>query len=217
MVTPGRTVGGPTLLTGICFRADRGGATTPRASGKARHYRYYTCLTAARRGKTGCEGRAIRMDRLDHLVADYPEHRLLDPNRAGHARRASRPARGTGRTPPDPGERTHQTGGGSRTAPEASLRRHRKRRRELKRSVAERADRGIEGDARPGTRGCRTREGRHRDRGPKPHAGATDKIRLRRPPPRAWKGRRISARPSAGFRAACRGRGARGPDHGLAQ
>ena len=63
------------------------------------------------------KGRAIRMDRPDHPVVDYPEHRLLDPNRAGHARRASRPARGTVRTPPDPGERTHQTGGGSRTAP----------------------------------------------------------------------------------------------------
>ena len=30
--------------------------------------------------ENGCEGRTIQMDRLDHLVADYLEHRLLDPN-----------------------------------------------------------------------------------------------------------------------------------------
>ncbi len=81
MVTPGRTVSGPTLLTGICFCADCGGAMTLRTSGKAKHYRYYTCTTAARQGKTGCTCRTIQMDRLDHLVADYLEHRLLDANR----------------------------------------------------------------------------------------------------------------------------------------
>ena len=37
--------------------------------------------TAARLGKTGCKGRTIQMDRLDHLVADYLEHRLPDPSR----------------------------------------------------------------------------------------------------------------------------------------
>ena len=61
------TVSGPTL--------------TLRTSGKAKHYRYYTCSTAARQGKTSCKGRTIQMDRLDHLVADYLEHRLLDPHR----------------------------------------------------------------------------------------------------------------------------------------
>ena len=81
MVTPGRTVSGPTLLTGICFCADCGGAMTLRTSGKAKHYRYYTCSTAARQGKTGCKGRTIKMDRLDHLVADHLETRLLDPER----------------------------------------------------------------------------------------------------------------------------------------
>ena len=48
MVMPGRAVSGPTLLTGICFCADCGGAMTLRTSGKAAHYRYYTCPTAAR-------------------------------------------------------------------------------------------------------------------------------------------------------------------------
>ena len=81
MVTPGRTVSGPTLLTGIAFCADCGGAMTLRTSGKAKHYRYYTCSTAARQGKCGCSGRTIRMDKLDHLVAEHLERRLLNPKR----------------------------------------------------------------------------------------------------------------------------------------
>ncbi len=81
MVTPGRTVSGPTLLTGICFCAECGGAMTLRTSGKAKHYRYYTCSSAARQGKTGCKGRTIPMDRLDHLVAERLEKRLLKPER----------------------------------------------------------------------------------------------------------------------------------------
>ena len=36
---------------------------------------------ATRQGKTGCEGRAIQMDRLDHLVAEHLEQRLLHPKR----------------------------------------------------------------------------------------------------------------------------------------
>lgn len=36
------------------------------------------------------------------------------------------------------------------------------------------------------------RKGRRRDRRPGPHAGAVDEIRLRRSPPHAWKGRRIT-------------------------
>ena len=41
---------------------------TLRISAKAKHYRCYTCPVAARQGKTGCKGRTIGMDRLDHLV-----------------------------------------------------------------------------------------------------------------------------------------------------
>jgi len=81
MVMPGRAVSGPTLLTGICFCADCGGAMTLRTSGKAKHYRYYTCSTAARQGKTGCKGRTINMERLDRLVAEHLEKRLLEPER----------------------------------------------------------------------------------------------------------------------------------------
>jgi site-specific DNA recombinase len=76
-----RFVNGPTLLGGICFCADCGGAMTLRTSGKAEHYRYYTCCTKARKGTTGCGGRTVPMHKLDSLVVDYLEQRLLDPER----------------------------------------------------------------------------------------------------------------------------------------
>lgn len=83
MVTPARVSSGPTLLTGICFCAKCGGAMTLR-TGKGSAggmYRYYTCSTKARQGKIGCEGRSIPMDKLDDLVADHLEERLLQPER----------------------------------------------------------------------------------------------------------------------------------------
>jgi len=82
-MTPARITSGSTLLTGICFCAKCGGAMTLR-TGKGHSggvYRYYTCSTKARQGKTGCEGRSIPMDRLDQLVANHLEDRLLQPER----------------------------------------------------------------------------------------------------------------------------------------
>ena len=79
-VTPARVVSGPTLLTGICFCADCGGAMTLR-TGKGGQYRYYTCSIKARQGETGCKGRSIPMDKLDNLVAGHIEDRLLQPER----------------------------------------------------------------------------------------------------------------------------------------
>ncbi len=83
MVTPARITSGPTLLTGICFCAKCGGAMTMRTGkgGAGGLYRYYTCSTQARQGKTGCEGRSIPMGRLDQLVANHLEERLLQPER----------------------------------------------------------------------------------------------------------------------------------------
>ncbi len=82
MVVPARISSGPTLLTGICFCAKCGGAMTLRTGkGNGGQYTYYTCSTKARQGKTGCEGRSIRMDKLDHLVAGHLEDRLLQPKR----------------------------------------------------------------------------------------------------------------------------------------
>lgn len=80
MKAPG-FVNGPTLLGGICFCADCGGAMTLRTSGKAADYRYYTCCTKARKGETGCKGRTVPMRQLDDLVVDLIERRLLAKDR----------------------------------------------------------------------------------------------------------------------------------------
>jgi site-specific DNA recombinase len=79
-LTAPRITSGPTLLTGICFCAGCGMAMTLR-TGKGGRYRYYTCSTKARQGETGCEGRTVPMDKLDRVVADHIEHRLLQPKR----------------------------------------------------------------------------------------------------------------------------------------
>src|SRR5207237_7200583 len=79
MVAP-RVVSGPTLLTGICFCAACGGAMTLR-TGKSGRYRYYTCCTKARQGETGCKGRTVPMEKLDSVVAEHIEQRLLQPKR----------------------------------------------------------------------------------------------------------------------------------------
>ena len=80
---PPRAVGGPILLTGICFCGCCGGAMTLRSGRNASgtEYRYYTCSTKARQGVKGCPGITIPMDRLDRAVADHLETRLLDPKR----------------------------------------------------------------------------------------------------------------------------------------
>jgi site-specific DNA recombinase len=79
-LTAPRIVSGPTLLTGICFCAACGKAMTLR-TGKGGRYRYYTCSTKARQGEAGCMGRTVPMDKLDSLVADHIERRLLQPAR----------------------------------------------------------------------------------------------------------------------------------------
>ncbi len=78
--TAPRIVSGPTLLTGICFCTACGKAMTLR-TGKGGRYRYYTCSTKARQGETGCPGRTVPMEKLDTLVADHIEQRLLQPKR----------------------------------------------------------------------------------------------------------------------------------------
>ena len=53
-------------------------------TGKGGRYRYYTCSTKARQGETGCAGRTVPMHKLDTLVADHIERRLLQPARLEH-------------------------------------------------------------------------------------------------------------------------------------
>jgi site-specific DNA recombinase len=50
-------------------------------TGKSGRYRYYTCSTCARQGKTVCKGRSVPMDTLDGLVLDHPARRLFTPER----------------------------------------------------------------------------------------------------------------------------------------
>jgi site-specific DNA recombinase len=78
-----RVVTGPILLTGLAHCAGCGGAMTLRTgtSRAGEVYRYYTCSTQARKGKSGCKGRSIRMDKLDMLVTSHLAERLLEPQR----------------------------------------------------------------------------------------------------------------------------------------
>ncbi|AMG74216.1 recombinase family protein [Sphingopyxis granuli] len=82
-LVPARVTSGPTLLTGICFCSKCGGAMTLRTGrgSTGAEYRYYTCSTKARQGKTGCVGRTIQMGKLDDLVANHLDERLLVPAR----------------------------------------------------------------------------------------------------------------------------------------
>lgn len=78
--TPPRVVNSPVLLTGIAKCATCGGGMTLR-TGKSGRYRYYTCSTCARIGKTACKGRSVPMDELDTIVMDSLSRRLLAPER----------------------------------------------------------------------------------------------------------------------------------------
>jgi site-specific DNA recombinase len=66
-VTPPRAVTGPILLTGLATCARRQGRMTLRTSmsKSGQVHRDHSCSTHGRRGRIGCSGRTIRMDRLD--------------------------------------------------------------------------------------------------------------------------------------------------------
>jgi site-specific DNA recombinase len=82
-VTPPRIITGPILLTGLAVCASCGGGMTLRTGTSHRGdvYKYYTCSTHARQGKTRCRGRSIRMDKLDTLVTRHLSERLFQPER----------------------------------------------------------------------------------------------------------------------------------------
>ena len=79
-VMPARVVSGPTLLTGLIHCGNCGGAMTIR-TGNGGRYRYYTCSMKARQGATACSGMTVPMAKLDDLVVDHLEKRLLAPER----------------------------------------------------------------------------------------------------------------------------------------
>jgi site-specific DNA recombinase len=78
-----RVTTGPILLTGLAVCATCAGAMTLRTgtSSTGAIHRYYTCSTCARKGKSACKGRSIRMDKLDSLVTDSLVGQLLHPER----------------------------------------------------------------------------------------------------------------------------------------
>jgi site-specific DNA recombinase len=78
-----RVTTGPILLTGLAVCATCAGAMTLRTgtSSTGAIHRYYTCSTCARKGKSACKGRSIRMDKLDSLVTDSLVGQLLQPER----------------------------------------------------------------------------------------------------------------------------------------
>jgi len=93
-----RVTTGPILLTGLAICATCKGGMTLRTGTSQNGFvhRYYTCSTCARKGKTACKGRSIRMDRLDGLVMTHLVDQLFHPERLAAilisltARRATR-------------------------------------------------------------------------------------------------------------------------------
>lgn len=77
-----RIVNSPVLLTGLAQCATCGGGMQLR-TGKRGKYRYYTCSTCIRQGKTACKGRSVRMDFLDKLVLEHLARRVFVPERIG--------------------------------------------------------------------------------------------------------------------------------------
>jgi DNA invertase Pin-like site-specific DNA recombinase len=78
-----RVTTGPILLTGLAVCATCRGGMTLR-TGTSQNgviHRYYTCSTCARKGKSACKGRSIRMDKLDGLVTGHLVEQLFQPER----------------------------------------------------------------------------------------------------------------------------------------
>ena len=81
-VTAPRIVNGPTLLTGLirCGMPDCSRGMTI-ATGKGGRYRYYKCAAKVNGGAARCECPTLREDRLDGIVLDAMEERILAPAR----------------------------------------------------------------------------------------------------------------------------------------
>src|SRR5262249_10984654 len=80
MMTPARITSGPTPLTGSCFWAKCGGPRPP-GPGKGSAAGMFRSSDQGPAGQTGCTGRSIPMDRLNNLIANHLEERLLQPER----------------------------------------------------------------------------------------------------------------------------------------
>ena len=84
-IIPPRITTSSILLSGLAYCATCDGPMTLRTgtSRSGKMYRYYTCSTSVRMGKTACKGRSFPMDRLDELVTEHVKRRVLEPARLG--------------------------------------------------------------------------------------------------------------------------------------
>lgn len=76
-----RNISSPTLLTGLAKCSKCGGAMMMR-TGKGQGgkiYSYYTCSTAALKGKTECAGQSVPMDKLDRLIVEQLTDQVFTP------------------------------------------------------------------------------------------------------------------------------------------
>ncbi len=213
---PARVVIGPTLLTGICYCGNCGGAMTIR-TGKSGRYRYYACSIKARQGETGCKGRAIPIDKLDNMVVSHIEDRLLDPVRLEKLLGSVLGRR------EDQAER--------RRAHIASLQRQATESEQRLKRLYDAIEAGVAGSGRPSAQGTHRRPQGHSRSGAgrcRPGTSATrqpdaqrhqpgNDREFRRPRAAAHPGQRrgLAAGSPARACAACRGRRRCNPHHGI--
>ena len=81
---PARVTTTDNLLTGLvrcgCGADGCGGGMTT-STGKSGRYKYYACSNRARSGISACKGRRISMPKLDDIVTNAIEQRVLAPDR----------------------------------------------------------------------------------------------------------------------------------------
>jgi hypothetical protein len=81
-VTPPRVINSLNLLTGLAVCATCGGGMTLRGGTSRTRvvYRYYSCDSFLKKGRTACPGRSMRVEKLDALVTEHLTSRVLDPD-----------------------------------------------------------------------------------------------------------------------------------------
>ncbi|WP_073138512.1 zinc ribbon domain-containing protein [Litoreibacter ascidiaceicola] len=75
--TAPRKVNSPVLLTGLATCAKCGSGLILR-TGKSGRYRYYTCSTQARKGKSVCKGQSLPMAELDDLISNVATEAIIN-------------------------------------------------------------------------------------------------------------------------------------------
>jgi DNA invertase Pin-like site-specific DNA recombinase len=81
--TPPRMVSSPVLLAGLA-KCGKCGSSMILRTGKSGRYRYYTCGSQVRKGKSECSGQSVPMDELDELVTNIAADAGSDPVRSGY-------------------------------------------------------------------------------------------------------------------------------------